>query len=406
MRRGLGLVLVLSAIALPARAQADWPLYGHDLANTRSAGADGPAPSAVASLSQAWSFASPPGDVTATPVVAGGVLVAGDHGGHVYALDAVTGKVLWSRDAGAPVNGSAAIDLDAPGGPAAFVPTARIGRPALLALSLRDGSKRWEAVLSSQPDASVFGSPVFWRGGLYIGTSGPDNDGSRARGSVVALDEASGAIRWQTFTVPPGSDGAAVWSTPAIDAASGRLYVGTGNNYHEPTTDTEDAMLALDSQSGRILARFQATASDAFAADNPAGPDYDFGASPNLFDGAHGEALVGEGQKSGTYWALDRRTMTPAWSRTVGPGGVFGGILGSTAYDGSHLFGAETNTGQVFALGRDGSMPWQSADSGGLHLSPASIAHGVLYTVGPDGFLTARDPATGLVLNTLSLGGP
>src|SRR3954452_3058250 len=48
---------------------------------------------------------------------------------------------------------------------------------------------------------------------------------------------------------------------------------------------------------------------------------------------------------------------------------------------------------------------WQSADSGGVHLSPASVAHDVLYTVEPNGSLVARDPATGDVLTSLSLGG-
>jgi polyvinyl alcohol dehydrogenase (cytochrome) len=399
-------VVTAGALTLPANSFADWPVYGHDLANTRDAGTEGPAADKVPSLKEAWRFDSPTGDFTGTPVVAGGVLVAGDHGGHVYALDAATGKVRWSKDLGAPVNGSAAIDLDAPGGPTAFVPVASIGSPHLVALSLGDGAKRWETTLTDQPGSSEFGSPVFLNGAVYIGTSGPNNDDSRARGSLVSLDEASGALRWQTFTVPPGHDGAAVWSTPAIDTATGRLYVGTGNNYHEPTTDTEDAIIAFDAASGQMLGHFQATSNDSFAADNlTSGPDHDFGASPNLLSGPDGRALVGEGQKSGVYWALDRATMKPVWHTSVGPGGYLGGVLGSTAYDGRRVFGADTITGQVFALAPDGTQQWQSADSGGVHLSPASVAHDVLYTVEPNGSLVARDPATGDVLTSLSLGG-
>src|SRR5204863_793960 len=129
-------------------------------------------------------------------------------------------------------------------------------------------------------------------------------------------------------------------------------------------------------------------------------------ASPNLLTAPNGEPLVGEGQKSGTYWALDRTTMKPVWNRTVGPGGVLGGILGSTAFDGTRIYGADTLDGQVFALSRDGSVEWNSLDSGALHLSPATIAHGVLYTVDPAGFLTARDPVTGAILTKQPLGGP
>ena len=396
------LVLTLSGL-MASPAMADWPVYGHDLANSRDAGSEGPS---VLQLSKAWEFKSSTGDFTGTPVVAGGVLVAGNNTGSIYALDAVSGKLLWSRDVGQQINGTAAIDLNAPGGPAVYVPIAEIGGPRLLALSLRDGSTRWDTVLTRQQGADVFGSPVYWRGTVYIGTSGPNNDDSTARGSVVAVNQASGRIRWQTFTVPPGSDGAAVWTTPAIDTSTGRLFVGTGNNYHDPTTDMEDSMLSLDAATGRILGHFQATSDDAFAADNPAGPDFDFGASPNLINGPAGKPLVGDGQKSGTYWALDRATMKPVWNTTVGPGGVLGGILGSTAYDGTGIFGADTLNGNVFSLARNGSTRWRSIDLGVAHLSSTTIAHGVLYTVDPTGTLTARNPANGAILAKRLLGAP
>jgi polyvinyl alcohol dehydrogenase (cytochrome) len=326
----------------------------------------------------------------------------------VYALSAVTGKVLWSRNVGQQINGTAAIDPNAPGGPTVFVPVAQVGSPRMLALSLTNGATRWDRVLTDQPktaNADVFGSPVYWNGAVYIGTSGPNNDNSTARGSVVALNEKNGHILWRTFTVPVGADGAAVWSTPAIDTATGRLYVGTGNNYHQPTTDMEDSMLVLDAASGQILHHFQATSNDAFAANNPAGPDFDFGASPNLITATNGKQLVGEGQKSGTYYALDRASMTKVWSTTIGPGGFLGGILGSTAFDGTKIYGADTLSGQVFALTRDGSSSWQSAETGILHLAPTTIANGVLYTVDPNGFLVERDPANGTIKGTQPLGG-
>jgi polyvinyl alcohol dehydrogenase (cytochrome) len=407
LRTSMSVITTTALLVLAPAAHADWPVYGHDLANTRTAAAEGPSRDKLGSLEQAWSFKSDTGDFTGTPVVAGGVLVAGDQGGWVYALDAVTGKKLWSKQVGARVNGSAAIDLHAPGGPAVYVPVAEIGAPRLVAFSLREGAKRWDATLTRQKGASVYGSPTYWKGVLYMGTSGPNNDDATARGSVVAVDEASGAIRWQTFTVPSGSDGAAVWTTPAIDTATGRLYVGTGNNYHEPTTDMADSMLALDASSGAILAHYQATPDDSFSADNlAAGPDWDFGASPNLFDGPHGEQLVGEGQKSGTYWALDRSTMKPAWSRSVGAGGYLGGIIGSTAFDGTRIYGADALDGHVFALERGGLPAWSSQETGQTHFGPTMVAHGVLYTIDPAGFLVARDPASGTEIARLSLGGP
>jgi polyvinyl alcohol dehydrogenase (cytochrome) len=403
-------VSVAVILTLPGLASADWPIFGRDLLNTRSASGGGPTPSEVGSMKQAWTFGSSNGDFTGTPVVAGGTLVAGTNLGSIYALDATNGKLRWSRNVGQPINGSAAIDLDAPGGPTAFVPIAQPGDPQLLALSLSNGSVRWKTSLGGQPssaNADLFGSPTYWRGTVYIGTSGPGNDESTARGSVVALDEAGGKVRWQTFTVPRGDDGGGVWSTPAIDTASGRLYVGTGNAYHRPAADTTDSMMVLSAFSGQILGHFQTAVGDVWEANDPtAGPDYDFGASPNLIAGPAGRPLVGEGSKSGTYWALDPATMQPVWHTAVGPGSSADGGIGSSAYDGTRIYGVDSIDSQVFALAPDGSAQWNSFDSGTAHFSPVAIGDGTVYSADSDGFLTARDATTGTILAKLPLGAP
>ncbi len=341
-------------------------------------------------------------------MVADGVLVAGTNSGSIFALDAVTGKVRWSRDVGQPINGSAAIDPAAPGGGLVLVPLAQVGDPQLIALSLGDGSVRWKVALSTQPSSTnidVYGSPVYWKGTVYIGTSGPDGDGSTARGSVVALDEATGKLRWRSYTVPPGDDGGAVWSTPAIDTATGRLYVGTGNAYHSPAADTTDAMLAFDAATSQLLGHFQAVADDTFS-NNSVGPNADFGASANLLQGPNGQALVGEGAKNGTYYALDRASMQPVWSNPIAPGSpVLGGITGSTATDGARVYGSNVINSEIWALGHDGSTQWLSADGGSADFSPLAVANGVLYTADA-AVLTARDAASGAVMAKFPLGQP
>jgi polyvinyl alcohol dehydrogenase (cytochrome) len=395
------------ALAPASPAAADWPTYGHDLSNSRSAGTAGPTPTQAASLAQAWKFDAPNGDFTGTPVVAGGTLVAGTNLGSVYALDAATGKLLWTHEVGQPINSSAAIDLHAPGGPTVFVPVAQTGSPRLIALSLATGRVRWDRVLSDQKDSDLYGSPTFHSGTVFIGTSGPNSDESTARGSAVALNEGTGGVRWRTFMVPPGHDGGAVWSTPAIDKRTGRLYVGTGNAYHSPAADTTDAMVVMSAATGAILGHFQTVPDDVWEIQNPtAGPDYDFGASPNLITGADGRALVGEGNKSGTYWALDRQTMKLAWSATPGPGSQADGGINATAYDGRAIYGTDAIDSQVFALRRDGLSLWNSVDAGAPHFSPVAVGNGVVYTADPAGFLTARDAATGSILSKAPLGQP
>src|SRR5947209_1219674 len=177
LRQLLALTMVAAiCVTLPAAARADWRVYGHDLANSRSAVGEGPSPSEVGSLKQAWAFKSSTGDFTGTPVVAGGVLVAGKNGGSIYALNAVNGKLLWSRDVGQQINGSAAIDLSAPGGAIVFVPVAESGSPRLIALSLKNGNIRWNTVLTGQSNEDVVGRPTCWNGTDDIDTWSPNND--------------------------------------------------------------------------------------------------------------------------------------------------------------------------------------------------------------------------------------
>ena len=68
----------------------------------------------------------------------------------------------------------------------------------------------------------------------------------------------------------------------------------------------------------------------------PTGPDFDFGAGPNLFtttNPATGrpEQLVGAGQKSGVYWAVDPATGKVVWQTKVGPDGTAASAASSTA---------------------------------------------------------------------------
>ncbi|HEX8073915.1 MAG TPA: PQQ-binding-like beta-propeller repeat protein [Thermoleophilaceae bacterium] len=394
--------LVLGIAAAPAAA--DWPMYGHDLDNTRNAGRDGPSLQAAAQLKEAWRFPTQTEtDFTGTPVIADGLVVAGDFGGTVYALDAVTGKLRWKKDLEQPINASAAIDMNAEGGPTVYVPLQDVDSPRVAALYLKDGKLRWNTVLTNQPTSSMYGSPVVWKGNVYVGTSGPNGDGSTARGTVVSLNGESGAVRWRTFTVPEGHDGGPVWSTPAIDTETGRLYVGTGNAYHDPAADTTDAILALDTDTGQILKKFQATPGDVFP-ENPIGEDVDFGASPNLMRSPTGQALVGDGAKDGNYYALDRETFNLVWQANVGPGSAAGGFIGSLPYDGTRVYGVNALTSEVAAINPDGSIKWSNSEGGSPVFGTMSMGNGLVYTLDSSGDLTAREALTGTVVGTVDVG--
>lgn len=396
--------LLPHAAPAPLRS-GEWPFYGKDLANSRDGSSAGPAAADAPFLRPVWSVKATDGDFTGTPVEADGTVVAVSGGGTVFALDGSTGKQRWTTDvagSGELVNGSAAI---ADG--KVFVPISRNpdAGPELAALSLADGSLLWKVAYDTQPGADVYGSPVVWDGKVYIGTSGQLGDPALPlRGNVTALDENTGANVFTAYTVPPGSNGAPVWSTPAIDTETGVLYAGTGNAYSGAAAPTTDAIVAIDARSGALLGHFQGTAGDVFSSGGSNGPDADFGASPNLIVGAGGRRLVGEGAKSGTYWAVDRRTMAPVWSFTTGPGTLLGGILGSTAYDGTRIYGPDTPGGEDWALGTDGTPAWVSADGGPLKYNAVAVANGVVYSEDMKGFLDAQDASTGVLLAKLPLG--
>ena len=397
----------------------EWPLYGADLANSRTV-SGGPAPGAVSTMTQAWRADFTDGDFTGTPVVAGGIVYVGSNGGRIRAIRAVSGpgrpagRVLWTvttptatNGAPDPVNGSLAVSRGL-----VYVPVARMGAPYVLAIDAATGTRLWKTILDTSTDADVFGSPavapdpVSGRPLVLQGVSATSGDpASPLRGSVSALDAVSGAVVWKTYTVPAGSNGGAVWSTPAVDVGSGTVYVGTGNAYSGAAAPTTDSILALDLHSGVIERHFQATSNDVFSSSTP-GLDFDFGASPNLMT-VGGQALVGEGQKEGSYWALRRSDLSAVWHTQVGPGSAAGGILGSTAYDASsqQVTGPISAPGYVWSLDAgSGRLAWATAAAADpVHFSPVAVSNGVVYSLASSGFLVAWDEHTGVPLAQMPL---
>jgi polyvinyl alcohol dehydrogenase (cytochrome) len=269
---------------------------------------------------------------------------------------------------------------------------------------------------------------------------------------VVAVDAATGAILWKTYTIPDnggvtgGYSGGAVWgTTPAIDPASNTLFITTGNNYTVPQSvkdcqaaggspstclspdDHIDAVLALNASTGAIK---WATGVQGFDDWNVAcipgfppnncptnpGPDYDFGSGPNLLK-VNGKLVVGAGQKSGQYWALDAATGAILWSAAPGPGSTLGGIEWGPATDGQRIYVAEANffgipypikgggtitSGSWAALDpATGAVLWQVPDpshnafGGGNALGPLSVANGVVYAPSMSGAMQALNASNG-----------
>src|SRR5262249_48019909 len=142
-----------------------------------------------------------------------------------------------------------------------------------------------------------------------------------------------------------GPSGAPIWSIPLIDEKRNRVIVTTGENTSHPGTDTSDAVIALDLNTGKEVWKFQAMQYDVWnmacaatketsgpncpwnIGDDPGtGRDFDFGAGALLTKGAGGKDVVLAGQKSGDTWALDAQTGKLLWNVRFGTGTALGGV--------------------------------------------------------------------------------
>ncbi len=326
-------------------------------------------------LELAWAFAFPNAQrARSQPTVAMGAVFVGSQNGTVYALDKRTGCVRWTFRASAEVRTPVIIEgWDAAGSP----PSAPLAYFAdiiarVYAVDAITGELRWVVKADSHPNATVTGAPVLYDGRLYVPVSSlevtsaadPAYPCCSFRGSVLALDAASGKTAWKAYTIdePPvevgktragtpilSPSGAPVWNSPTIDVERGLLYVGTGENYSSPANDRSDALLAFELATGKLVWHRQKTAGDAWNVacmmlDNPNcpvenGPDVDFGASTIVARDVQGRELLLAGQKSGDVFALDIAAAgKPVWRNKVGRGGIQGGVHFGMALDGQRLF--------------------------------------------------------------------
>jgi polyvinyl alcohol dehydrogenase (cytochrome) len=381
---------------------------GGDLANTRAATAETVlGPDTVGDLRPAWELAGVLG-VTGTPVVEDGVVYVGDWTGHVRALDAATGDEAWAHDLRSSyVGGSPVVDGDL-----VYVGTfdARI-----VALDRGTGEPAWETPIGDHPKAVVFGSPVVADGLVVAGVGSYEvfapGDPPTFRGHVVALDAATGTEAWR-FWVTAGDTtegpGVSIWSSPAIDADRGVVYIGTGQAYALPAPPRSDALLAIDLRTGEEVWSTQFTAGDAWTITHPTGLDADVGAMPNLFT-VEGADAVGVGDKAGTYRALDRETGEILWERPLTEGGLQGGVMASAAVADGTVYVASNDKSQdavLAALDADtGEEVWR-ADLGAHVTGPLTWANDVIYVSDDSGRIAAYAAADGERLWAYSVASP
>ena len=312
--------------------------------------------------------------------------------------------------------------------------------PYAIAFDQATGKLAWfTPTLDTQSGADTYASPVVFDGVLMLGISGgaaelgDEADRYAFQGSMAFIDTATGRLLKKTWTIhapnQPADEfaGAGVWSTPAIDTERSAAYVGVSNPF-KPQAEHQHANAVVkydvDRRSkrfGEIIGHYKGDVDEYLPAysqlpcydipnNNPpyypqgigscGDFDLDFGASPNLFRGPDGRKLVGAGQKSGIYHAFEADSMQRAWTQVLGPPGAFGGIVGSTAYDGASIYGPVSVPGHLWSVSAEtGAHRWFAPVADGLHwANPVAVANGVVYTLDLSGFLVAYDARNGAIL--------
>jgi polyvinyl alcohol dehydrogenase (cytochrome) len=428
-----------------------WNGWGPDLENTRFQPDPGLAARDVPRLRLKWAFAYPGSQAVGQPAVVGDRLFVSAVDGTVLSLDAKSGCTYWSFAADSPVKGAIAVGPDG----------AYFGdmTGSVYAVDPVTGKLLWKVKPEAHPLAQIRGTPKLFEGRLYVPiSSGEENASGDAaypccnfRGSIAALDPKTGKTIWQSFTIvetphPAGKNsagtpiqgpaGASIWSSPTIDVKRRRIYVGTGNSYSVIDNDATDAVMAFDLDTGKRLWFTQATPHDTWVICNKLGegncpekigPDFDFGSSPVLKTLPNGKQVVMAGQKAGTVYAFDPDDGGKIlWKVQAGLGGAFGGIEHGMAAAGDRLFVATSDFTPTSLVPADQLVPhkaggmraldiatgkelwrtpapdplctWGKDSCSAAQAASISAIPGVVFSGALDGHLRAYDTASGKVV--------
>lgn len=364
----------------------------------------GPAAPGAGNVRQSWT-AGLDAAMFASPVVAGGKVIAATENDTVYAFELASGRQLWQRHLGDPVSGGSlpcgninpsgitatpAIDPDAD---AVYVSGFLNGSPPahhLFALSLSDGGVRWDRV-DDPPGLSALveqqrGALSLGSGFVYVPFGGLYGDCGAFKGALVGVP-VSGSGDERAYVVPARREGG-IWAPPGASRSDdGSLWVATGNA-GTAAFDHGDAVVHLRSDLSEV---------DLWAPSNwsaLAAEDADVGSTtPALLDAG----LVFQAGKSGIGYLLHGEHLGgiggEAFSARVCPSQVEGGV----AYAAPMLFLGCSAAGSVTALRLDTSATsfataWTAGEGGETPI----VAYGRIWSVSRgSNRLVVLDPATG-----------
>lgn len=435
---GIGFTLTAQVsyerIAAAASETGNWLTYSGDYGGHRYSALKRIDRGNVARLRPAWIYqTNDPNPFEATPIVADGVMYISEPPSNAAALDLRTGRPIWVFRRALPSDVSVCCGQVNRGvavlGERVFLGTLD---GHLLALDAKTGHLLWDTrVADYKRGYSITVAPLALKDKVILGISGGEYG---IRGFVDAYDAKSGQRLWRFWTVPgPGEPGhdtwggdswktgsAATWVTGSYDPVSNLLYWGTGNpgpDYNGKGRRGDNlysaSLLVLDGATGRLKWYFQFTPHDTH--------DWDANHVPILIDADfQGKArkLVAVANRNGFFYLFDRQTgeyllgrqyAKQTWAKEIDERGrpiaipatepkpegtlVYPGIHGATNWN-SPSYSADT--GLMYVASREEGTVFYRATAeykAGSYFSAGGMRG--IPGVEPSGSIQALDPLTG-----------
>lgn len=289
-----------TSIRANAATSKDWPTVGLDYGETRFSKLNQINTDNVKTLGLTWSYnLESSRGVEATPIVVDGIMYVSASWSVVHAIDARTGKKIWTYDPGVPREGGYKGCCDVVNrGVALYKGKVFVGAydGRLIALDAVTGKKLWETdtIIDHKHSYTITGAPRVANGKVIIGNGGAEYG---VRGYVTAYDSDTGKQVWRWFVVPgdpskPFEDesmeaaaktwdpsgkywenggGGSAWDTITYDPDLNMVYIGTGNgspwNRHVRSPGGGDnlylaSLVALNADTGKFLWHYQETPGD------------------------------------------------------------------------------------------------------------------------------------------------
>lgn len=416
---------------LAAPDAGQWNGWGGTPGNTRfrTASEAGLDDRDVSRLKLKWAFGFDQGISSfGQPAVVSGRVFVGTDTGYVYSLDAESGCVYWSYKPKSNVRNAVNIGPVHGHGNSRYAAYFGDLKANVYAVDARTGELLWTRRVEDHYTSRVTSAPALYDGRLYVPISSWEEASARTlsypccsfRGSIVAMDANSGEVIWKTYTITEeprpvkvnsqgtqlwAPAGAAVWNTPVVDAKRGAIYFGTGDAYTYPAAPTSDAIMALDMKTGENLWTFQVHPGDAYLVacqfdktencPEEVGPDWDIPAPPILQTMADGQDVLIVCTKPGDVLSLNPDKQGKLnWRVNVARNDSgYGGMRWGGASDNENVYFGLTGGGLVAIRLATGETQWYSLlpEEGQRrsHDSAVTLLDDIAFTGDMNGVLSA-----------------